>query len=62
MRNLSSSHGRYAASLSVLVVAEWLYLDWASRAPLTEPSASNRALAGFKCRERAAPSRPRRSL
>src|SRR3981189_3320368 len=24
----------YAAALSVLVVAEWLYLDWASRAPL----------------------------
>jgi thiaminase/transcriptional activator TenA len=23
----------YAAALSVLVVAEWLYLDWASRAP-----------------------------
>jgi thiaminase/transcriptional activator TenA len=23
----------YAATLSVLVVAEWLYLDWASRAP-----------------------------
>jgi len=22
----------YAAALSVLVVAEWLYLDWASRA------------------------------
>jgi hypothetical protein len=25
---------RYAAALSVLVVAEWLYIDWASRAPL----------------------------
>jgi thiaminase (transcriptional activator TenA) len=24
---------RYAAASSVLVVAEWLYLDWASRAP-----------------------------
>ena len=23
----------YAAALSVLVVAEWLYLNWASRAP-----------------------------
>ena len=23
----------YAAALSVLLVAEWLYLDWASRAP-----------------------------
>src|SRR5438128_12505815 len=27
----------YAASLSVLVVAEWLYLDWASRAPRPLP-------------------------
>jgi thiaminase/transcriptional activator TenA len=27
----------YAAALSVLVVAEWLYLDWASRAPLPLP-------------------------
>ena len=27
----------YAASLSVLVVAEWLYLDWASRAPQPLP-------------------------
>jgi thiaminase (transcriptional activator TenA) len=26
-------HAQYAAALSVLVVAEWLYLDWASRAP-----------------------------
>ena len=26
----------YAAALSVLVVAEWLYLDWASRAPQPE--------------------------
>ena len=29
----------YAAALSVLVVAEWLYLDWASRAP--EPLPNN---------------------
>src|SRR6266699_3095622 len=29
----------YAAALSVLVVAEWLYLDWASRAP--EPLPDN---------------------
>ena len=28
----------YAAALSVLVVAEWLYLDWASRAPKPLPS------------------------
>ena len=28
----------YAAALSVLVVAEWLYLDWASRAPLPLPN------------------------
>jgi thiaminase/transcriptional activator TenA len=27
----------YAAALSVLVVAEWLYLDWASRAPQPPP-------------------------
>src|SRR6202035_3930802 len=27
----------YAAALSVLVVAEWLYLDWASRAPQRLP-------------------------
>ncbi len=27
----------YAAALSVLVVAEWLYLDWASRAPQALP-------------------------
>ena len=27
----------YAAALSVLVVAEWLYLDWASRAPQLLP-------------------------
>jgi thiaminase/transcriptional activator TenA len=27
----------YAAALSVLVVAEWLYLDWASRAPRPLP-------------------------
>src|ERR1700736_4077282 len=29
---------RYAAALSVLVVAEWLYLDWASRAPKPLPN------------------------
>ncbi len=28
---------RYAAALSVLVVAEWLYLDWASQAPKPLP-------------------------
>src|SRR5436309_9281307 len=28
----------YAAALSVLVVAEWLYLDWASRAPKPLPA------------------------
>jgi thiaminase/transcriptional activator TenA len=28
----------YAAALSVLVVAEWLYLDWASRAPEPVPN------------------------
>ncbi|HEY2183616.1 MAG TPA: TenA family protein, partial [Xanthobacteraceae bacterium] len=27
----------YAAALSVLIVAEWLYLDWASRAPQPLP-------------------------
>ena len=27
----------YAAALSVLVVAEWLYLDWPSRAPMPLP-------------------------
>ena len=27
----------YAAALSVLVVAEWLYLDWASRTPKPLP-------------------------
>jgi thiaminase/transcriptional activator TenA len=27
----------YAAALSVLVVTEWLYLDWASRAPSRRP-------------------------
>jgi thiaminase (transcriptional activator TenA) len=27
----------YVAALSVLVVAEWLYLDWASRAPQRPP-------------------------
>lgn len=26
---------RYAATFSVLVIAEWLYLDWASRAAAT---------------------------
>src|SRR5207302_5541076 len=30
MREAAQTH---AAALSVLVVAEWLYLDWASRAP-----------------------------
>jgi thiaminase (transcriptional activator TenA) len=30
----------YAAALSVLVVTEWLYLDWASRAPQPLPSNS----------------------
>ena len=28
----------YTAALSVLVVTEWLYLDWASRAPKPLPS------------------------
>ena len=28
----------YAAALSVLVVAEWLYLGWASRAPRPLPN------------------------
>jgi len=28
----------YAAALSVLVVTEWLYLDWASRAPRPLPA------------------------
>jgi thiaminase (transcriptional activator TenA) len=28
----------YAAALSVLVVAEWLYFDWASRAPKPLPA------------------------
>ena len=33
-----AAHTRnYAAALSVLVVAEWLYLDWASRAPKPLP-------------------------
>jgi thiaminase/transcriptional activator TenA len=31
MREAADTHS-YAAALSVLVVAEWLYLDWASRA------------------------------
>ena len=31
----------YAATLSVLVVAEWLYLDWASRAPKANPYVSD---------------------
>jgi thiaminase/transcriptional activator TenA len=30
--------GSYAAALSVLVVAEWLYFDWASRAPKPLPN------------------------
>ena len=34
-----AAHTRnYAAALSVLVVAEWLYLDWASRAPQPLPT------------------------
>jgi thiaminase (transcriptional activator TenA) len=32
MREAAETRG-YAAALSILVVAEWLYLDWASRAP-----------------------------
>ena len=36
--------GSYARCLSVLAVAEWLYLDWAQRAPAELP-------AGFICRE-----------
>lgn len=33
----AASAGCYAAALSVLNVAEWLYLDWASRAPQRLP-------------------------
>lgn len=36
MREAGAS-GSYAACLSVLNVAEWLYLEWASRAPLPHP-------------------------
>ena len=36
MREAAETRG-YAAALSVLVVAEWLYLDWASRAPKPLP-------------------------
>jgi len=36
MREAAQTHS-YAAALSVLVVAEWLYLDWASRAPKPLP-------------------------
>src|SRR6201998_4092441 len=38
MREAAEAHS-YAAALSVLVVTEWLYLDWASRAP--EPLQDN---------------------
>src|ERR1700761_3101663 len=34
----NSAPRSYAAALSVLVVAEWLYLDWASRAPQPLPA------------------------
>ena len=37
MREAAQTRG-YAAALSVLVVAEWLYLDWASRAPQPLPN------------------------
>ena len=36
MREAAETH-IYAAALSVLVVAEWLYLDWASHAPKVLP-------------------------
>ena len=36
MREAAQTHG-CAAALSVLVVTEWLYLDWASRAPKPPP-------------------------
>lgn len=36
MREAAAS-GSYAATLAVLNVAEWLYLDWAIRAPVTLP-------------------------
>ena len=36
MREAAAS-GRYAAALSVLCVAEWLYLDWADAAPRPLP-------------------------
>src|ERR1700737_1735005 len=37
MREAAETPG-YAAALSVLVVAEWLYLDWPSRAPKPLPA------------------------
>jgi thiaminase (transcriptional activator TenA) len=37
MREAAETH-IYAAALSVLVVTEWLYLDWPSRAPRPLPS------------------------
>ncbi len=37
MREAAAS-GRYVAALSVLCVAEWLYLDWASAAPRPLPA------------------------
>src|SRR6516225_3015175 len=36
MREAAETHS-YAVALSVLVVTEWLYLDWASRAPKPLP-------------------------
>ena len=45
----------YAAALSVLVVAEWLYLDWASRAPQSPPD--NFVLRQLSLWRLAAPSR-----
>jgi thiaminase/transcriptional activator TenA len=37
MREAAQTHS-YAAALAVLVVTEWLYLDWASRAPQPQPA------------------------
>jgi len=37
MREAAETHS-YALALSVLVVTEWLYLDWASRAPKPLPN------------------------
>jgi thiaminase (transcriptional activator TenA) len=37
MREAAQTH-RYAVALAVLVVTEWLYLDWASRAPQPLPA------------------------